>query len=350
MKTPIEKLAKHTNAILVPCKDREQWLAERPNSIGGSETPDLYGVGYGSPIKVWADKVSPSTASDSTESQEIKLEIEPIVISRYLKKFGGTVDAWPQWTIARHPDHPFIHSTPDGLIDDPRIQDQHPGTLLGDGIGSFSIKSWSEFGIADWANGPPLYSVIQVQTELAVLNLKWAVIAVMFGTQRVERYFVERNDYFIEDLYKACQRFWRLVTDKIEPPIDESRATAEALYRLHPNDSGKAVYMPAEADQVILDREEAKESIKSAERIEARCENQLKAWIGDHTFGVTPEGRIISWKSTDRKGYTVAATTFRQMRSVKALPKGVSIERVEHSPSIAIPTIASTPLLESANV
>lgn len=340
MNTAIERLAKFTNAVLIECRDRQHWLSERVNSMGGSETPDLYGVGYGSPVKVYADKVSPPAFNESTEAQEIKLEIEPIVISRAIKKYGDPVEAWPQFTIARHPERPYLHCTPDAVT----FCDKYEGP------GAFSIKGWSEFGASDWADGPPLYTIIQVQTELAVLGWKWAAIAVMFGTQRVERYFVERNDYFIDDLYEACGRFWRYVTDKVEPPIDESRATAEALYRLHPQDSGNAVYLPAEADQIILEREAAKESIKAAERIEARTENQLKAWIGDYTFGVTPEGRVMSWKTIDRKGYTVEPTTFRQLRAAKSLPKGVGIETVTHSSAIAIPVVESTPLLESTHV
>lgn len=327
----IEKLAKYTNATLIQCRDRQHWLTERVNSMGGSETPDLYGVGYGSEVKVWADKINPPAKSDGTEAQKIKLAIEPVVISGYMEKFSGTVEAWPQYTIARHPERPYLHSTPDAIV----WHDEYEGP------GSFSIKGWSEFGASDWADGPPAYTVIQVQTELAVLNLKWAVIAVMFGTQRIERYFVERNDYFIADLYEACGKFWRYVTDRVEPPIDASKATAAALARLHPNDSGTAIRLPAEADAIILERAEAKEQIKAAERIEARTENQLKAWIGDHTFGVSPEGRIVSWKSQTRKEYTVAESTFRVMREPKGLPKGLPVIERDQLPAAEVPAIES---------
>jgi hypothetical protein len=173
--------------------------------------------------------------------------------------------------------------------------------------------------------------VVQVQHELAVLGLNWAVIAVLFGAQRLERFIVPRNEYFIRDLYDACQEFWTYVTNRIAPPIDESRASAQAFARLHPDDNGLAVRLPAEADQIMVDFENAKATIKAAEAMEASRGNTIRELIGDHSYGVTPEGRVYSLKSQDRKdkcceecgAVVTPGTTFRVLRTTKALPKGV---------------------------
>lgn len=324
MSTPIEKLAKHTNAILIPCKDREQWLAERTKSIGGSESPSIMGAvensAWSSPLSIWADKVSPPTFRESTERQELGLLLEPVVCDLYRKKWGGQVEQWPAHTIARDAQRPYIHATPDATL----FENGRPGP------GSLSIKTWSEFDQRAWEKEPPLYAQVQLQQELAVLGWQWGYIAVLFGSQRLERYYVERNEYFIRELFNACGEFWRHVVDKTEPPIDESRATAMALARLHPDDSGLAVKLPLETDSLMIELENAKDTIKAAERIKDRCENQIKALIGDDTFGVSPEGRIYSWKSQDRKdkcceecgAVVTPGTTFRVLRSTKSLPKG----------------------------
>lgn len=332
----IEKLSKHTNATLIPCENREQWLRERSRSIGGSESPAIMGAvtnsAWSSPLSIWADKVAPPTEfSESTERQQLGLLLEPVVCDLYRQKWGGTVEQWPAHTIARHPERPFIHATPDAVL----LEDGKPGP------GSLSIKTWSEHDQKAWESEPPMYAQVQIQQELAVLGWQWGVIAVLFGSQRLERYYVERNDYFIDALYSACGEFWRYVTDRVEPPIDESRATSLALSRLHPDDSGAAVRLPGDADDVILEMESAKETIKAAERIEARTSNQLKAWIGDATYGVTPDGRTYSWKTQTRKSYTVAESTCRVLRSAKTLPKGLTVIEREELPQAEVPAIES---------
>jgi predicted phage-related endonuclease len=319
MKTALEKLSAYTTAKLIQCKDREDWLRNRV--IGGSTSPNLYDCGFSSEYAEWSKFVAPPLLDESCERFEIGLGLEPFVINLSMKKFGGQIEPWPQFTIAKHPERDYMHATPDAAIFDDR---------LGKGPGSFSIKTWSENDRRSWDDEPPLGIQIQVQHELAVLGWDWGVIAVLFGAQELRRFVVHRNDDFIRDLYEACGRFWRYVTDRIAPPIDESRASAQAFARLHPNDDGLAVRLPVEADQLILEFEAAKATIKSAEALEAGHGNKIRELIGDHSFGVTPEGRVYSLKAQDRKdkcceacgAVVIPGTTFRVLRSTKALPKG----------------------------
>lgn len=329
----IERIKKHTNAIIVPCKDKQEWLSQR--TLGGSSSPNLYGCGYSSAYSMWSDFVQPAPFKESTERQQIGLGLEQFVCNLYKQKYGGQVEQWPAWTIARHPDRDYMHATPDAILFDTSLQGQFDhvegGDYIGVGPGSFSVKTWSEYRQDQWADGSvPLYCQVQLQHELAVLNLKWGVIAVLFGAQRLERFILPRNDDFIRDLYEACQEFWTHVTNRIAPPIDESIASAEAFKRLHPNDNGLAVHLPAEADELMLRLEATKATIKAGEALEAGDSNKLRDLIGDHSYGVTPEGRIYSLKTTERKdqcckecgAVTIPGTTYRTLRSAKSLPKG----------------------------
>ncbi len=92
MKTPIEKLAKHTNAILVPCKDRQDWLSKRV--IGGSTSPNFYDCGFSSEYAEWTKFVAPPLVDDGCERFEIGLGLEPFVCNLHTKKFGGQVEQW----------------------------------------------------------------------------------------------------------------------------------------------------------------------------------------------------------------------------------------------------------------
>jgi len=322
MKNDLATIAKLTTAELVQCRDRQHWLEERAKSIGGSDSPAILGLAgdYSSPVKVWADKVRPPLLSVSTERQQIGLGMEGWVQRLYTSKFGGRIESWPEHTLARHPDHSHIHCTPDAVV--------FHSERFGDRPGSFSIKTWSEFGRGDWRDEPPVAVQVQLMQELLVTGWDWGVVAVFFGSQSLEQFYFERNQHFIDALLVALEEFWGYVVDQIEPPMDESAATAKALARLHPDDDGTVAALPAEADAILSMYERAQRVAKACDRRIERIKNQFKAWIGDSTYGVTPDARWLSLKTTDRTAYEVAATSFRTLRTCKA-PKGVALPEPE---------------------
>jgi hypothetical protein len=48
--------------------------------------------------------------------------------------------------------------------------------------------------------------------------------------------------------------------------------------------------------------------------------------MGAHSYGKLADGRVIAWRQQQRKGYTVAATTFRTLKVLKQMPGGVGRE------------------------
>ncbi len=315
-KNQLDRIRRLTDAKLVECRDRQHWLEERVKSCGGSDSPPILGEsGYGSIVSVWADKTSPALFNESTQRQKIGLGLEPFCCNLYEQEHGGQVELWPAFTLARHPAHEYIHATPDAVLFD----NEHEGP------GSLSIKTWSEYDQKSWIDAPPISVQIQIQQELAVLGWKWGYVAVLFGSQRLERFYVERDDRFITALLTCLEEFWAYVVDKIEPPIDESRATAKALARLHPNDNGTSVYLPIDADAMIESYQRATRLAKVAEQRKVSIANQLKVWIGDATYGITPQGRCACWKTQTRKAFSVAESTSRVMRLAEKTPKSVEL-------------------------
>jgi predicted phage-related endonuclease len=107
------------------------------------------------------------------------------------------------------------------------------------------------------------------------------------------------------------------VQRQIPPDVDGSASTAKVLAKLHPEDDGSEVFLPAEAADWTDEIEAAKEQIKTAEVMKQAAENRLKAAIGDATFGLLPDGSRWSWKSQTRKSYVVEEATFRVLRRSK---------------------------------
>jgi predicted phage-related endonuclease len=111
--------------------------------------------------------------------------------------------------------------------------------------------------------------------------------------------------------------FWDLVESKTPPPVDGSEQTAEALKRLYAADNGLSVVLPAEAEEWDDALQAAKAAIKAATETKRAIENQIKAAIGDATFGVLPSGERYKWQDQDRAGYTVEAGTTKPLVRLK---------------------------------
>ena len=217
--------------------------------------------------------------------------------------------------IAVSREHDWLACTPDALVEDPK----RPG------VGIAQIKCWSEFDRKGWADEPPLYVQIQMQIEMLVTGCQWGVVPVMFGTNALERFFVEPNEKLIKAMLPLLRDFQTCVELRTMPPIDGSYETSLALARLHPDDDGTAVALPAEADDWVRRLDRAKALRKSLDERIGSLENQIKAALGSHTFGMTDAGEWLSWKTTSRSGYTVQPTTYRTLRRCKA-PKGITVD------------------------
>jgi predicted phage-related endonuclease len=156
------------------------------------------------------------------------------------------------------------------------------------------IKCWSEFDKASWADGPPLYVQVQTQIEMLVTGCKWGAVAVMFGSQSLERFFVEPNEAFLDAALAVLRDFYTCLELRQPPPIDGSAATTRALARLHPDDNGLAVQLPSDADSLLAKLRRVKSLSKRCDERRAAIENQLKAAIGANTYGVTADGQCVS--------------------------------------------------------
>lgn len=295
------------NADLIPCGDEAAWLSERCKRVQASDAAKI--LADDQSYAVYADKVAPVLFANRDERFDIKLAMEAPVRNLYQRKYGGRVHAWPAYTIAVSKEYPWLGCTPDSLVEDPS---RH-------GVGNHQIKCWSEFEKAKWlADGPPLYVQVQTQIEMLVIGCTWGVIAVMFGSQSLERFYVEPNEAFLSAALPILRDFYTCLELRTPPPVDGSAASTKALARLHPNDNGMAVHLPEDSDAWLARLRRVKSLAKRCEERKAAIENQIRAAIGDNTFGVTPSGEWLSWKSQTRKSYTVSESTSRVLRECRA--------------------------------
>lgn len=288
---------------------REQWLAERKTGIGASDSAAILGVSpWRSPVEVWADKTGLAEPADAaSEAAEWGLRLEPVIAQALAERTGRDVVCRPAFQVVRHPLLPWLFCTPDAEDTDGRV---------------VQIKTCSAYKASEWRDEPPLQYQVQVQHELEVLDRDEATLVVLIGGQTLRYFDVARNQPFIAALRMRLEAFWLCVQERRMPTIDSTLCTAQALARLHPQDNGESLFLDADAANLVAQWEAAKAAAKEAEDRKRLAENQLRAAIGDASFGVLPSGEMLSMLTQTRKAHAVQESTYRVLRRVNPKRKG----------------------------
>lgn len=292
-------------------KDRKEWLAARNTlGVGASEVASLFGCGWESQYSLWAKRVEPelmkALADEESEAMEYGNIMEAPILERYAKQTAELVKPWKQTEICVAPGWGGF-CTLDSLIWD------DGGPKIGE------VKTRNEHDFKNWTEGPPVEIVVQTQHQMGVTGIHRAVIIALFGNRihRLRIVPVEFDAAFFEEIQARCERFSAYVRERVEPPVDESEMTYDAIYRLHPDDSGETIELPDEFDMLTAEWHLLKAQAKETESRLDYLKNKVCAALGDNTFGVTPMGKRWSWKTQDRREYTVKAGSSRVLRAPK---------------------------------
>ncbi len=269
--------------------ERERWLLERLDGIGGSEAGIVMGLSpFKSRIQLWHEKVERNINLNLEEELifQIGHALEPIIANEYVKMTNRVLKSRPQKV---HPLHSFITGNIDREI--VKSEKSEPGIL--------EIKTKGAW--TNWhGNEIPLYIIAQLQQYLAVYNYTWGSIAVLdLGTRTITYTDVERDNEFIDKLIKAEIEFWSLVQNKIPPEIESSKSCEKFLRDTYAKEKeGKTIDLRDDnnATNWASHLVQIKNEIKSLEEHELECKNNLMNIIGDAENAIG-NGYSISWKS-----------------------------------------------------
>jgi predicted phage-related endonuclease len=297
------------------------WLAERRRFVGGSEVATVCGVGaYGSLAELYAEK---------------KGLRPPLIDNGVLRKgrwgeaavFQALADERPEWKVVRARVHVIDHetriaTTPDGYASAPDRE----------GIGVVQSKVVARKVFRDkWLddpssgiNGPatpPTHFLLQTICER--MNdrdrCSWAVLAVVINGEFdwTFRLFDIEPDAIIEDRIKhGVATFMRDYLDAgIMPPFTPARDMA-LIKQLFPAGDGSEIDLTADNRAMVAVDEltETQAAIKRLEKSETALKTELIGKLGEHTFGRLADGRRLSWKQQNRKGFVVEPSSFRVFR------------------------------------
>jgi len=183
-------------------------------------------------------------------------------------------------------------------------------------LGCFECKVIGRGQASQWGGDEaPIRVQIQLQHQMAVTGLSYGWIFGLNGTETYS-YRYDCNDNFIAKLYVAVDEFWDRVKTKRPPAASGQTCDHAVLRALHPNDNGQTVKLPYSFEVVYNDLVEAKRIQSAAKESRDKFEIKMKEALGDNTFGLLPDGRSVSWKTSTshykaKEAYEQTKRTFR---------------------------------------
>jgi putative phage-type endonuclease len=249
---------------------REQWLEARRLGLGGSDASTVAGINpRNSCYALWLDKTGRAREKEQTDAMEWGLRLEPAIAQWFTDVTGIPVRrAGLMQSIA----NPFQQVSLDGMTAD-------------GGIAEWKTTSWRTEDAEIWLDGDvPDHAEIQTQHGMAVTGRSHAHVAVLIDGRTPLRKVVERDDELIAVLTDLERDFWHAyVLADVEPPVDGSEATTEALKQRYATASTEVVSAGRDVADLREQLIDAKQVVKDAEARVDEIGNVLRAKCGTAT-------------------------------------------------------------------
>lgn len=276
---------------------REDWLAERRKSLGGSDVGAILGLNrWRSPYTVWADKRGLIPDEPDNEAMRVGRDLEPYVLSRFREASGlrtRHVNA-----ILRNSDFPHLHANVDSMV---------VGMAAGVEAKTASALNTRLFRGAEF----PASYYAQCVTYLAVTEADRWYLAVLIMGREFRIYQLTRIEddpvpewcassvYIppteLEQLKAAAAAFWDRVEYGTPPPVDGSESTGESLGSIYPVSEDEEIDLEDLHDDVAA-LIAIKDRIKALKEVADGYTNRIKERMQAATRGCSALG-TVTWKT-----------------------------------------------------
>ena len=294
--------------------NKDKWLEQRRNHIGASEVAAILGADpRRGQLAIYEAKINGHSMED-TAWLAYGRDVETAIANMYEHETDRKVRDLGATAFQYHKDFPWLAATLDRVTTrDPR----GPWVPL-------ELKSVDPYGAKtsaeQWRKDPPLHYVIQLQIQMACTGSEWGSLAGLFPGYQLAWLDIERDDQLLELAYPVLADFWQHVISKNPPPVDSLPATNDVVKRLYPKESGETIVMPGDMLEVADLWESKKSQLSEIQNEIKKYDTILRAELKDASFGVLPDGTLISGKTVKRNSYTVEASEYRTLRRTR--PKG----------------------------
>lgn len=262
---------------------REEWLKVRKLGLGGSDMSAVLGVNnWRSPLDVWLDKTSDTIEEKESEPMYWGTILEDIVAQEFAKRTGWKVRN-NNFTLQSE-EYPYLLANIDREI-------------VGVDAG-LECKTANAFKADEWqGDSVPDAYYVQCQHYMAVTGRSSWWIACLVGGNTFYYKEIKRNEEVIKAIIDTGAEFWRLVETETMPAPDDSKACSEALKKIYQQSNGKAIELPAEYSNTVIDYLKIKDQLTELESQKRGIENLLKDYMKDNEKA-TAGDHVVSWKTS----------------------------------------------------
>ena len=271
-------------------KNKQEWLRERKNYLGGTDLGAIAGLNpYRTALDVYLDKTSDDIACETSPAMRWGNLLEEAVAKAYSEDTGQTIEIEPN-TIY-HPSMKFLGANIDRWVGDKEyvLECKTAGFTRG--------KEWGEEG----TDQIPESYLVQVAYYAAICAVPKVDIAVLIGGQDFRIYTYERSKELEDKLIKIACNFWdNHIAKRIPPKCVSTRDT----FNLFPQSN----YHEIVAENNIIEKlQELKGAKEEESRIQSTIEKlktDIQEFMRDYDVLIDNNGNVIAtWKNSTPRSF-----------------------------------------------
>ncbi|MDB6104098.1 MAG: hypothetical protein JWO52_4097 [Gammaproteobacteria bacterium] len=281
-------------------------IIERQNGVGGSDAAPALGLSKRKTTRQLFHEKRGELEPDVYDEEVIWWgnALEPIVRQKYAMVTGNVVRL-PEGTIW-HPVHNFMCAHIDGYVDNTTPKRGYEGKT------AFHSTGWGEEG----TDQIPVEYLMQVQHYMAVTGLPAFDVSCLIG-RRFAFYQVDADLELHEMMIEGERDFMRRVRENDPPALDYRHKTAvDVVKKLYPGTNGLRLV----ANEGCIEWRKKMDWLSAREKTVKNLRESYKArlleFMGEAALLAFPDGKAFRRQTTNRKSYTVDATSFMDARFV----------------------------------
>jgi predicted phage-related endonuclease len=293
-----------------PITSREEWLSWRKRDITASRIGALFNCHpYETALRLYVEQRGVEFERQENSAMRRGRWLEPAVAK-------AVAELRTEWII--EPANVYLDvtelrlgATPDFYIH---------GDARGIGVLQAKTVAPSVFD-REWDQGRevPFWIVLQTLTEAMLANAEFAAIACLtVDPHNMDCTILEilRNESAERRIREAVKQFWLDVEQGNEPSPDYSRDAAVIAAMVPRSRQGSVADFAGnnEIPTLCARYEDLGDRIRLAEAEKETIATEIKFRMGDAEVATGIPDFHVTYKTTERKAYTVAAKTFRSLR------------------------------------
>ncbi len=284
--------------------ERSEWLNARKLAIGASEVAAVLGLSqWATPWEIWAEKTDRLIEWSGNNATRAGQLFESVILDHAESEIGKL----DRNVRIKCPGVPLA-ATCDAIV----REGTKPVEAKTTGIVGPIYGQWGD----ELSDQVPDEYLVQVHAQLICTKAEIGYLFGLIPGRGIVEFHIEPNPKLHATIIERLSEWWeRHVIGGIEPSTERLPAL-DVVKRLR-REPNKVIEADAEFVKLMEMRESAKEREKEAKDDAQKAEIAMLLRLNDAEVANLPDGRKLTYLTTERKGYVVEPCTYRSFRTVK---------------------------------